>query len=80
MWKPKISDFKPLMEQCDGCKRIVTDDRLEWEGQQRCAAYINPKAKWRVGKHCPLCSTIVHTVEQQGKVRLGQQKQKKRKH
>lgn len=76
------------------CKRIVRFDgeridhlpsapETEAAGENiledfRCAAYVNPSAKWRLSE-CPLAShlTIVDTADR-GKRRVGQQKQKKR--
>jgi hypothetical protein len=43
----------------------------------RCTAYAFPEAKWKNGK-CPLATHILHEEETRGKVRVGQQKQKKR--
>ena len=62
---------QPIIDKCEGCDRIENG---------YCTAYINPEAKWRVGGPdgiCPLASHVKREVEKVGKVRLGQQKQKK---
>lgn len=45
------SFFKPIIEKCDGCARIVE------EGSEKyCKTYANPEAKWRNG----LCNFATH--------------------
>jgi len=58
-----------IVEECKGCNRIDNG---------YCSVYINPKAKWRAGKRCPLASHLITLVEDEGKKRVGQQKQKKK--
>jgi len=59
-----------IVEECEGCSRIDNG---------YCSAYINPKAKWSAGKQCPLASHLeAKKVEVVGKIRSGQQKQKKK--
>jgi hypothetical protein len=69
---------EPIIDQCkkfgdneEPCSRI--DGVL-------CSAYVSPKAKWRLGA-CPLATHVIERVgdQTQGKVRVGQQKQKRRK-
>ena len=64
---------RPVVEQCLGCDRILK----EADGQ-RCSAFAFPDAKWRLGN----CSLATHIKADTGKgaekVRVGQQKQKKR--
>ena len=43
--------FLPVIEQCEGCARIV-----EVEGIKYCNAYTNPAAKWRLG----ICNLATH--------------------
>jgi len=43
--------FQPIIEQCEGCERIVNED-----GNAHCATYINPAAKWRLG----ICNFATH--------------------
>ncbi len=43
--------FLPVIEQCNGCERIV-----EAEGGRFCDAYTNPAAKWRLG----ICNFATH--------------------
>lgn len=59
----------PVVEQCEGCNHVV---------EKLCDAYLEPSKKWLTG-NCPLASHIVARVESQSeKVRVGQQKQKKK--
>ena len=56
---------------CEGCNKIAPEDH------SRCIAYRNPDEMWRRGR-CPLASHIKPTsTKKKGKVRVGQQKQKK---
>ncbi len=43
--------FKPVIEDCDGCDRVVAA-----EGSKYCQTYINPQAKWRLG----ICNFATH--------------------
>ena len=43
--------FLPVIEQCNGCERIV-----EIEQGKFCDAYMNPAAKWRLG----ICNFATH--------------------
>ncbi|PID75625.1 MAG: hypothetical protein CSA20_03480 [Deltaproteobacteria bacterium] len=43
--------FQPVVENCDGCGRIV-----EEEGVHYCRSYSIPEAKWRVG----ICNFATH--------------------
>ena len=67
------STARPVVEQCLGCDRILK----ETDGQ-RCSAFAFPDTKWRLGP----CSMATHIKADTGKgsekVRVGQQKQKKR--
>ncbi len=44
-------NFKPVVEQCSGCGRIV-----EESGAQYCQSYVKPEAKWRLG----ICNFATH--------------------
>ena len=44
-------DFKPVIDKCEGCERIVAE-----EGVKYCQSYLNPAAKWRLG----LCNFATH--------------------
>ncbi|MDR1607064.1 MAG: PxxKW family cysteine-rich protein [Deltaproteobacteria bacterium] len=63
----------PIVEKCQGC------DRIKANGETRfCAAYTAPSAHWRLG-NCNLATHIkVETKGDASKVRVGQQKQKKK--
>ena len=59
-----------IVEQCIGCNRVT---------ESLCSVYPNPGAWFRhPGKYCPMASHIHSTSSApKGKVRVGQQKQKK---
>jgi len=67
------SPARPVVEQCLGCDRIVKEADV-----QHCAAFAFPDAKWRLGT----CSMATHIKADTGKsaekVRVGQQKQKRK--
>ncbi|MDR3039015.1 MAG: PxxKW family cysteine-rich protein [Candidatus Adiutrix sp.] len=64
---------RPVVEKCSGCDRILKE-----AGGGRCSAFAFPEAKWRLGP----CSMATHikseTAKAAEKVRVGQQKQKKK--
>ena len=43
--------FKPAIEKCEGCERIVTVDADKY-----CRTYADPSAKWRLG----ICNFATH--------------------
>lgn len=43
--------FQPVIDQCDGCERIV-----EEQDSKYCTTYINPASKWRLG----ICNFATH--------------------
>ncbi len=43
--------FLPIIEQCEGCGRIVEVDKSKF-----CDTYINPGAKWKLG----ICNFATH--------------------
>ncbi len=45
------SFFKPIIEKCDGCERIIVENNDNF-----CKTYANPAAKWRNG----LCNFATH--------------------
>ena len=47
----KERNFKPIIEKCDGCERIV-----EEEGSKYCQSYLKTDAKWRLG----ICNFATH--------------------
>lgn len=64
------AEKQPVVEECEKCWRILPDGT--------CNAYAFPKAKWRNGP-CNLASHVrVEEEKTKVKVRVGQQKQKKR--
>jgi len=44
-------EFKPVVEQCEGCERIV-----EESGTKYCKTYLNPASKWKLG----ICNFATH--------------------
>lgn len=77
-WREKmLSERTPVVSECirdetNPCKRIE-------EGTQLCLAYINPSVRWKLGT-CPLATHVVTRINaEQGKTRVGQQKQKRKK-
>ena len=64
---------EPIVEQCQGCERTK-----EYLNNVFCLVYPNPAAKWRRGT-CNMATHMkVSTKTTQEKVRVGQQKQKKK--
>ncbi len=62
-------DRKPIVEQCAGCANIDGDF---------CRVWVSPATKWRMGI-CPSATHVkVEIRESEQKVRVGQQKQKKK--
>jgi hypothetical protein len=62
-----------VAEQCEGCDRIKIV-----EEKKLCSAFPVPAVKWRLG-NCNLATHIkVETKGAAEKVRVGQQKQKKK--
>jgi len=43
--------FQPIIEQCEGCDRIIEENSTRF-----CRTYLNPAAKWRLG----LCNFATH--------------------
>jgi hypothetical protein len=43
--------FNPIIEQCNGCDRIVEENSTQY-----CGSYMHPSAKWRLG----LCNLATH--------------------
>jgi len=64
---------QPIVEQCQGCERARTNEQGTY-----CLNFPNPAIKWRRGN----CNMATHTKngaqQNAAKVRIGQQKQKKR--
>jgi hypothetical protein len=62
-----------ILDKCQGCERTQTV-----EGKQYCAAFPNPAVRWRLG-NCNMATHIkVESKTDAAKVRVGQQKQKKK--
>ena len=60
---------KPIVKECAGCDNI--------EGEY-CRIWASPNAKWRMGR-CPSATHVkVDIAKEEQKVRVGQQKQKKK--
>lgn len=70
---------KGIVEQC---KKVIDDELhvCSRSDGEVCNVYAFPKAKWRTGD-CPMCDSELKTIveeTQTEKVRVGQQKQKKK--
>ncbi|XOF34537.1 MAG: PxxKW family cysteine-rich protein [Candidatus Electrothrix sp. YB6] len=65
------TSFQPVIEQCNGCDRIVEENE-----NQYCKTYVNPAAKWRLG----ICNFATHAKPEikAVKVRLNPLKAAKR--
>jgi hypothetical protein len=60
---------KPIVPECEGCDNVEDN---------KCKIWTTPAAKWRIGK-CPSATHIkIETKTAEQKVRVGQQKQKKK--
>ncbi|MDR3204693.1 MAG: PxxKW family cysteine-rich protein [Deltaproteobacteria bacterium] len=65
--------FKAIAEKCEGCDRVRPA-----EGQKFCSNFMDPSVRWRLG-NCNMATHIkVEGKTDAGKVRVGQQKQKKK--
>ena len=47
----KERNFKPVIDKCDGCERIVEEG-----GDKYCQSYLKPEAKWKLG----ICNFATH--------------------
>lgn len=63
--------FEEVIDKCVGCNRIDPMHNV-------CLTYPKPVNMWRV-QTCVLASHIVREKRKEDKVRVGQQKQKKKK-
>lgn len=63
------TECQKIVEQCMGCNRVEND---------YCKAYINPASKWMGDRECPMATHIEHESKKDKKVRVGQQKQSKK--
>ena len=76
-------NMQPLSEKCS--RDIIEDEKVvdqrtcAWANGETCKVYAFPDAKWRNG-NCVMATHVETEAEkrQQAKVRVGQQKQKKR--
>lgn len=70
---------QPVVEQCLKGNN-EKDPVCSKVNENVCDAYAFPSSKWRNNQHCPLATNIINEEEvTRGKVRVGQQKQKKKK-
>lgn len=47
----KAIHFKPILEKCANCERIIITDDVQY-----CRTYADPAAKWRIG----MCNFATH--------------------
>lgn len=71
-WQDDLKKMRrTVVKKCHGCDRI--------EDEEFCCVYVLPEAKWRLGI-CPMATHVKAEVKQDAiKVRIGQQKQAKKK-
>ena len=60
------------VEECSGCEMMFSDSNIG----DVCIAYLNPKAIQRLG--CAIQTNKITETDKKEKIRVGQQKQKKR--
>lgn len=68
---------QPIVEQCTKDEKTCSRANKE---TNCCTAYFSPKACWRIG-NCLMADEFLKTItetKETGKVRVGQQKQKKK--
>jgi hypothetical protein len=64
---------RSIHEKCEGCDRTQTIDEKKY-----CSAFPDPASRWRIG-NCNMATHIkVESTKDTSKVRVGQQKQKKK--
>ena len=75
---------EPIIEKCRGDWKNPEDheegknpDCSKVEGEY-CWAYINPEVKWAGNRDCPLCNHLIEETTKQKRIRVGQQKQRRR--
>lgn len=66
---PKNEENQPIVEKCLTCEKIVDN---------RCKIWYSPETRWRIGV-CPNATHVKLEVSEKERVRIGQQKQKKKK-
>lgn len=60
----------PLVDECKGCQKAEEVNNV-------CSNFIDPKAMWRRG-NCNMATNIIIEEKKTGKIRVGQQKHKKK--
>ena len=71
------NDRKPIIEKCEGCRRIETAT-IKSEEKEVCKLYLYPESKWRDGVCAGVHNKeIITDKDSKGKKRIGQQKQQK---
>lgn len=50
-FEPKIEEFGPIHENCQGCVKVEESEEI---GRERCIAYVNPSYWWTNGRTCAL--------------------------
>ena len=68
MNEPTVEERTPIINKCEGCGRV--DGNF-------CKAYLYPDKKWRLG-NCNFATHMKTETEKKGKIRIGQQKGKKK--
>ena len=70
------NDREPVVEQCEGCRRVETVT-IKGVEKEVCKLYLYPESKWRDGNCAGVDNKeLVGEDTYTGKKRIGQQKQK----
>jgi len=71
-------ECRPVIDKCLDGEEGVSCERIE---NGYCQVYIFPETKWRANKTCPMATHLKKkeiSRKEQNKIRVGQQKQSKR--
>ncbi len=52
-------ECKPIVEQCDGCAKVV-----QYDDGKYCSAYPDPALKWKFGK-CNFATHVKHETKKE---------------
>ena len=74
-WVTEIDKIKaPIVDECLTGNTDKPCNRIE---NNKCKAFVTPKAKWTRG-NCPMSTNFIVEIKDTKRVRVGQQKQKKK--
>lgn len=76
--RDKQAELKAFKQSViDQCLTGNTNKPCERIEDNLCVSYLNPKSKWTRG-NCPMSTNFIVEIKDTKKVRVGQQKQKKK--